>query len=147
MSRNDARGWIKRLRPMLMWNITQRRVVKFYRLLEQRIGPIFKGQDVQEETSVKDYHSTLRNIPEERRCHQYRGGRLKSRLNKGVFRRVRTITKSDYYLRHVCPSVLPSVSPHWTTRPLLGEFSRNLMFEYPLKIRRDSSSFIKIWQE
>jgi hypothetical protein len=44
-------------------------------------GPILKGQEVQEEndfltledgtdgleTSVKDYHSTLRNIPEERR--------------------------------------------------------------------------------
>jgi hypothetical protein len=32
------------------------------------------------ETSVKDYHSTLRNIPEERRAHQHRGGSLKSRL-------------------------------------------------------------------
>jgi hypothetical protein len=27
---------------------------------------IFKGQEVQEETTVKDYHSTLRNAPEER---------------------------------------------------------------------------------
>jgi hypothetical protein len=29
------------------------------------------------ETSVKDYHSTLHNIPEERRSHQHRGGSLK----------------------------------------------------------------------
>jgi hypothetical protein len=29
------------------------------------------------ETSVKDYHCMLRNTPEERRCHQYRGGSLK----------------------------------------------------------------------
>ena len=30
------------------------------------------------ETSVKDYYSALRNIPEERRSHQHRGGSLKS---------------------------------------------------------------------
>jgi hypothetical protein len=32
------------------------------------------------ETSVKDYHSTLRNIPEERRYRQHRGGSLRSRM-------------------------------------------------------------------
>jgi hypothetical protein len=32
------------------------------------------------ETSVNDYHSTLRNIPEERRSHQHRGASLKSRI-------------------------------------------------------------------
>jgi hypothetical protein len=31
------------------------------------------------ETSVRTYHSTLRNIPEERRSHLRRGGSLKSR--------------------------------------------------------------------
>ena len=36
------------------------------------------------ETSVKYYHSTLRNIPEERISHQHRGGSLKSRV-VGVF--------------------------------------------------------------
>jgi hypothetical protein len=30
------------------------------------------------ETSVQNYHPTLRNIPEERRSHQHRGGSLKS---------------------------------------------------------------------
>jgi hypothetical protein len=39
------------------------------------------------ESSVKYYHSTLRNMPEERRSHHYRGGSLKSRINgrKSVF--------------------------------------------------------------
>jgi hypothetical protein len=32
------------------------------------------------ETSVKNYHTTPRNIPEERRSHQHRGGSLKSKL-------------------------------------------------------------------
>jgi hypothetical protein len=31
------------------------------------------------DTSVKDYHSTVRNTPEECRSHQHRGGSLKSR--------------------------------------------------------------------
>jgi hypothetical protein len=31
------------------------------------------------ETSVNNYHTTPRNIPEERRSHQHRGGSLKSR--------------------------------------------------------------------
>jgi hypothetical protein len=56
----------------------------------ERIGPIFKGQEVQEEkmrpihcpeTSVKDYHSTLRYTPEESRSHQRRGGSLKSHFS------------------------------------------------------------------
>jgi hypothetical protein len=33
------------------------------------------------ETSVQNYHSTLRNTPEERRSHLNRGGSLKSRQN------------------------------------------------------------------
>jgi hypothetical protein len=31
------------------------------------------------ETSVNNYHTTPRNIPEERRSHQHRGGSLKSK--------------------------------------------------------------------
>jgi hypothetical protein len=38
------------------------------------MGPIRCPQ-----TWVKDYHSTLRNTPEERRCHHHRGASLKSR--------------------------------------------------------------------
>jgi hypothetical protein len=37
-----------------------------------------------------------------------------------------------------------SVRPHGTTRLPLDEFSLNLLFEYFPKIRRESSSFIKI---
>jgi hypothetical protein len=32
------------------------------------------------ETSVQNYHSTLHNIPEERRSHLHRGGSLKTRM-------------------------------------------------------------------
>jgi hypothetical protein len=64
------------------WGVTQHRVVIFTDVSGQRIGPIFKGQEVQEEysawTSVNDYHSTLRYTAEERRSKQHRGGSLKS---------------------------------------------------------------------
>jgi hypothetical protein len=43
--------------------------------LGQLICLIFKGQKVPEE---KDYHSTLRNTPEERGSQQHRGESLKS---------------------------------------------------------------------
>jgi len=36
------------------------------------------GSIVSPETSVENYHHTLRNIPEERRSHLVRGGSLKS---------------------------------------------------------------------
>jgi hypothetical protein len=52
---------------------------------------IFKGQESLEswplksipmrcpETSVNNYHTTPRNVPEERRSHEHRGGSLKSK--------------------------------------------------------------------
>jgi hypothetical protein len=40
-----------------------------------KMGPIHCPK-----TSVKDYHSTLHNIPEERRSHQHCGRSLKSRM-------------------------------------------------------------------
>jgi hypothetical protein len=42
---------------------------------EEKMGPIVCPQ-----TAVQDYHSTLRNIPEQRRYHLHRGGSLKSRI-------------------------------------------------------------------
>jgi hypothetical protein len=39
----------------------------------QPIGPILKGQAVQEETAVTNDQSTLHNIPEERRSHLHYG--------------------------------------------------------------------------
>jgi hypothetical protein len=52
-------------------------------VLGQRIGPVIKGQEDQEgkgKVSLKDYHSTLRNTPEERSSHQHRGASMKSRI-------------------------------------------------------------------
>jgi hypothetical protein len=87
-----SRKWkpLSETRSALFWDITQRRVVILHRRFGTTICPIFKGQEVQaswtswplgpigcRETSVQNYHSTLRNIPEERRSHQHRGGSLK----------------------------------------------------------------------
>jgi hypothetical protein len=36
------------------------------------------GTDTLPQKSVNNYHTTARNIPEERRSHQHRGGSLKS---------------------------------------------------------------------
>jgi len=54
-------------RSAFFWDIGQRRVVIPYRRLQT--GP---------ETSVINYHSTLRKNLEERRSHLYRGGSMKS---------------------------------------------------------------------
>jgi len=51
----------------------------------QPTGPIFKGQEIQEETSLKNYHYMLCNNPEERRSHILRGGSLESRIPTHVF--------------------------------------------------------------
>ena len=48
--------------------------------------------------------------------------------------RVRKIATTDYYLRHVCPSV----SPYGTTPLLLDGFSWNLIHEYFSKIFREN---------
>ena len=60
------------------------------------------------------------------------------------FRWVRKFAKSVYKPRHVCPSVRP---PHETTRLPCDGFSWNFELDYFSKMCRDSSSFIKIWQE
>ena len=85
-------------RSALFCDVTEHGGLIFTEVSEQCIGPIYKGQDVKQEkkvgktvrslyrdrcgqcpeTSVKVYHSTLRNSPEERRSHQHRGGSLKS---------------------------------------------------------------------
>jgi hypothetical protein len=53
------------MRSVVFWGITQRRMVILYRRL--KMGPIRCP-----EISVKDYHSTLRNTPEECRSPQHR---------------------------------------------------------------------------
>lgn len=67
------------MRSMLFSDITQRWVVILYWRYGQNIGPVSKGQEVQEEedTSVKDYRLMLRNMPEGRKSPQ-----VKSRFPK-----------------------------------------------------------------
>jgi hypothetical protein len=92
------------MRSALFWDITQHCVVIVYRRFEtmyrshfhgsrvrvgKHIGPIFTGQESWPvkvgpirclETSVNNYHTTPRNIPEDRRANQHRGGSLKSKV-------------------------------------------------------------------
>jgi len=87
------------LRTALFWALMQRVVIVLYQncvttyrshLQGSRIqpnGPIFKGQEFPfkmepksyPETSVRNYHYSLRNNPEERSSHLLRGGSLKLR--------------------------------------------------------------------
>jgi hypothetical protein len=70
------------MRPAHILDITQRRVLILYRrfgttypsyLQGSRSPTSFKmGPKGYPETSIKDYHSTLPNIPETRRYHHYR---------------------------------------------------------------------------
>ena len=78
------------------------------------------------ETSARNYHYSLRNTLDERGCHLNRGGGLKSRMLTEIrafhvaappadslqacisvesSRRFHKIAKSDYEIRHICPSV------------------------------------------
>jgi hypothetical protein len=77
------------MRSALFWNITRRRV-------EPTRCP---------ETSVNIYHATPRNIPEERRSQQRRGGSPKSRLDSmintrqaNVLQRVRKLNKEIHQI-------------------------------------------------
>jgi hypothetical protein len=73
------------------FGITQRRVAILYRRFGTKYRSHLQGSWTSRalkigptrcpETTVKDYHSTLRNIPKERRCHQHRGGSLESNLH------------------------------------------------------------------
>jgi hypothetical protein len=70
------------------WDVTQRRMVIVYWRFGKTcrsglVAPCKMGPIRCPETSVKDYHSTLRNIPEERRSHQHRVGSLKSWIATG----------------------------------------------------------------
>jgi hypothetical protein len=66
-------------RYALFWGIRQRRVVILYRRFGTThplglFDPSRMGRIRCPETSVNDYHSTLRNTPEERKSHLHRGG-------------------------------------------------------------------------
>jgi len=62
------------LRPVLFWVITQRVVIIFYR----RLGSLKMAPIGCPETSVRNYHYSLLNDPEERSSSLLSGGSLKS---------------------------------------------------------------------
>jgi uncharacterized membrane protein YgcG len=76
---------------VLFCDITQRRVVILYRRFGTTYQSHLQGSQTSwsskmglipcPETSEKDYHTALRNTPEERRSHRRRGGSLKSRVS------------------------------------------------------------------
>ena len=89
----------------LFWDITRRRVVFLCRRFGTRYrshlqgvkSPFLLGPLILEdgtETSVKNCHTAPRNIPEECRAHQHRGGSLKS------------------WLKRIQPSWLVTLQPH-----------------------------------
>jgi hypothetical protein len=63
-------------------------------------------------------------------------------MSSVAFRRIRKLSKSDFLLRHVCPSVCLFVRPHGTIRLPLDGVSLNLIFVYFSKICRENSSFL-----
>jgi hypothetical protein len=69
---------------MIFWDVTQRRYVVSYLRFGTTYQTHLQGQALKigqigcPETSVNNYLSSLRNIPEERRSHLYHGGSLKS---------------------------------------------------------------------
>ena len=70
-------------RTPLFWVITQRIVIIYYRRFGTTNGPNIKEISFSE-TSVINYHHSLRNNPEQRSPHQLRGGSLKSRRHQLV---------------------------------------------------------------
>jgi hypothetical protein len=74
------------------------------------------------ETSVKDYHSTLRNIPEERRSQQHRGGSLKSRIAD----RIKRLLSQEFGIFH--GDILRPVAPFRST-PYLERFGITFSME------------------
>ena len=81
----DGRIIFDLLRSGLFWDITQCRVAIPYR----RFGKTYRSHRQrsrnQRRKSVKNYHHTLSNIPEERRFYLLPGGSLKSRMDSFSF--------------------------------------------------------------
>jgi hypothetical protein len=58
------------MRTAVLWVIERRVVVIFTDVSGQPVGPILKGQVVQK-LSIRKYHYSLRNEPEQRSSHVY----------------------------------------------------------------------------
>jgi hypothetical protein len=63
----------------------------------QRVGAIKMGPTRCPEMALKYYHLTLRNFPEECRCHQCDGGSLKSRIRGNYLYGIRA-SKSQLFI-------------------------------------------------
>jgi len=99
---------------MLFWDVKHRRiVVSITDALGQTVGPIFRRQRVQAlvwtlniqptvypETSVANYHCSLRKVAEERRSHVYRCGKLQL-LTVVCLLCIRLLFLSAFLLLHV----------------------------------------------
>jgi hypothetical protein len=64
-----------------------------------------------------------------------------------IFKHVRKIAESGYWLCHVCLSVCLSMCLHGTTRLPYDGFLRNFILEDFSKICPENSCFTKIWQK
>ena len=73
------------------------------------------------ETSVNNYHTTPRNITEERRAHQHRGGSLKYILFVKKVQLVK-ITYNKYYI-HAYALYLACINEVWAPRHCSSEFT------------------------
>jgi hypothetical protein len=89
----------RKKRSPLFWDITQgivvipyRRFGTIYRFQLQRVKNSKKAPKVCPDTSVRKYHHTLYNIPEDRRFHLLHGESLKSRTGGGIFPKLLTRT-------------------------------------------------------
>ena len=118
------------LRSALFWDITQLIVVileTFRYNISVPFSRVKKSERLKKgplgcpETSVKNYHCTLRNIPEERTSYILRGGSLKSRILPTYLPTYIRITyvctylpihPSSYYLStYLSPSLPPPSLP------------------------------------
>ena len=83
------------MRTVLFWFVTRRLVAISYRHFETTYHPIFRGLGSigNSETSVRNYHYSLHNNPEERSSHVLRGGNLKSRKILDDFKETRGCCK------------------------------------------------------
>ena len=83
---HKGENWVQK-ETALFWVITQRVVIIAYRRSVQPIGSIFREEPLKiepigrQERSVRNYHYSLLNNPEERSSHLLSSRSLKSRLN------------------------------------------------------------------
>jgi len=138
-----------RTRTVLFWAITQRVVAIPYRRFRTTYRSHLQGPRNQLdswplkmepigclETSVINYHYSLRNNPEERSSYILRGGSLKSRIFLGTFAKLQTATISS--VMSVRPSACNSAPSGW----ILIQFD---ICGFSLNIYRKNSNIIKIW--